>query len=558
MASLAPLSGVLGQRRAAHLLRRASFRYTKDKIDQIAGQTAAQALVGLLQLYPQQLDQPVYDDPTTTDVMENVKWINPPVDPASFGTEDFVLRRWLMGWWINEALFDPGIGHKMSFFFHQYMVTTANTLATTHYFDYLALLRWGALGNFKKLATKLVTDNTMLRYLNNNENIAGNPNENFAREFLELFTIGKGPQAGPGDYTNYTEDDIIAAARVFTGFRTRINRNVIDAETGIPRGDAAYIVQGVQQHDSGSKQFSNRFQNTVIAGATNTAGMFTELNAFVDMVFAQDETARNICRRLYHYFVSRQITPEIETDIIEPLAATFRNNNYEMLPVLQQLLQSEHFFDADDSDNADEIVGGLIKSPLDLVLPALSFFNVPIPDPLTKNTQHYVNFYSRGLIDRLFAMSGLPIFFPSDVAGYPAFYQNPDFNRQWFNSSTIIARYKLPQILLTGKYQIGTNPNGQLGAKLNIAPWIKNSGAVSDAADSYVLVQDLLGYLLPEAVDDARFNYFYNDVFLDGLPPADWTYEWQNYLSTNNATEVTIPLERLINAIMYSPEYQTF
>ena len=80
---------------------------------------------------------------------------------------------------------------------------------TTHYFDYLSLLRWGALGNFKKFITKMVTDNCMLKYLDNTENSEANPNENFAREFFELFTIGKGPQAGPGDYTNYTEDDIV-------------------------------------------------------------------------------------------------------------------------------------------------------------------------------------------------------------------------------------------------------------------------------------------------------------------------------------------------------------
>jgi hypothetical protein len=64
--------------------------------------------------------------------------------------------------------------------------------------------------------------------------------------------------------------------------------------------------------------------------------------------------------------------------------------------------------------------------------------------------------------------------------------------------------------------------------------------------------------MLPEEVDTNRFDYFHNTVFLDNLPPADWTYEWENYLTTNNDTEVKIPLERLITAIMYSPEYQTF
>jgi hypothetical protein len=75
---------------------------------------------------------------------------------------------------------------------------------------------------------------------------------------------------------------------------------------------------------------------------------------------------------------------------------------------------------------------------------------------------------------------------------------------------------------------------------------------------TYHLVDKLLTYLLPKEVDGDRFNYFYQTIFLDNLPPADWTYEWENYLSTNNDTEVKIALERLITAILYSQEYQTF
>ena len=113
-------------------------------------------------------------------------------------------------------------------------------------------------------------------------------------------------------------------------------------------------------------------------------------------------------------------------------------------------------------------------------------------------------------------------------------------------------------MLLSGKLTLGTQVNQPLGVKLDIAPWIKNSGVVGDPEDPYVLVQDLLAYMLPETVDNDRFNYFYLSVFLDNLPPADWTYEWQHFVATNIDTEVKIPLERLINAIMFSPEYQTF
>jgi hypothetical protein len=295
----------------------------------------------------------------------------------------------------------------------------------------------------------------------------------------------------------------------------------------------------------------------VINGATNAAGMWVELQAFVDMIFAQPETAKNLCRRLYRHFVSRNITAEIENDIIVPLSNTLISNNFEVKPVLNQLLQSQHFFDADDSDNTDEIIGGMIKSPLELNYQTMSFFSMPLPDPMT-NTAQYFQIYERGMLQRAFATANLPLFFAADVAGYPAYYQEPDFSHQWFNSSTIISRYKMGEMFLSGLLTIGGSTNQPLGTKITIATWIKNSGVISNPLDSQVLVEDLLKYLLPEEVDTDRFNYFHIQVFLDNLPPSDWTYEWENYLSTNDATEVTLALERLIKAILYAPEYQTF
>lgn len=553
MASLTPLAGSLGHRRAAHLLRRTSFFYNKPRVDQFAAMSAAQALDDLLQLKPLQLEQPIYKD-LTTPGSSVTTWLLPlpglPQDQLP--AEDFVLRRWNLVWWCNEAIHDQGIGHKMQFFFHQFMQTTASSGRNSMYFDYLQLLRWGALGNFKKLAYKIITDNNMLLYLNNNANTENNPNENFAREFMELFTIGKGPQIGPGDYTNYTEDDIIQAAKVLTGFRTRPNRDVVDPETNIPQGGA-----NIGQHSKVNKTFSSKFNNKVITGGTNTAGMWAELQAFVDMIFEQPETAKNLCRRLYHFFVSRNISSEIETDIIVPLANTLITNNFEVKPVLLQLLQSQHFFDEDDSNNKDEIVGGMIKSPLELSFHAINFFNIPLPDPML-NTAAYDQFYDRGMLSRAFALANLPLFFAQDVAGYPAYYSDPDFSHQWFNSTTIIARYKLGEMLLSGKLTIGNLANQPLGIKLDVATWLKNSGVVADPSDSQSVVSTLLNYLLPEEVDSDRYNYFYNQVFLDGLPASDWEYEWQNYLNTGNATEVTLWLERLVKVLLYAQEYQTF
>jgi len=226
--------------------------------------------------------------------------------------------------------------------------------------------------------------------------------------------------------------------------------------------------------------------------------------------------------------------------------------------VLRKLLKSQHFFDLDDSTNADEIIGGLIRSPLELSLQSISFFGVTIPNPLTENVKHYFTFYGSAVMDRMLLLANMNLFFPPDVAGYSAYHQAPDYNRHWFNSTSIIARYKLPQMLLTGKRSIGGSPTSSIGIKVDIVPWVRNSGITIDPSNPFYLVRDLLDYMLPVEVDEERFLYFYDQIFLDGLPPEDWTYEWQNYLSTNNQTEVKIPLERLINHIMFSPEYQTF
>jgi uncharacterized protein (DUF1800 family) len=551
MASLSPYQGQLGHRLAAHLLRRASYRYIKPRVDAFAQMTAAEALDLLLKANPSQLAQPTYADPTAIGATP-VEWIYPVGLVSPLPTQDFVLRQYVANWWVNEALHDEGIQHKMMFFYHQNYIVTLQALQSANFYDYLSLIKFYSLGNAKRLAFKMVSDNMMLNYLNNNTNSAGNPNENFAREFLELFTIGKGPETGPGDYTNYTEDDIVTTARLMTGWRTnqRIT-TAIDPETNLVTGRVA-----VGQHDKNPKQFSYRFDNQIIPGGQNAAGMVTELTAFVDMIFAKKETARLLARRLYRFFVCRHITTEIETDIIEPLATTIQSNGYEILPALRQLLQSKHFFDADDSDNKDEIVGSMIRSPLELALHSITFFGMPIPSPTTQNAIHHLRFYNGGVRTRMMSLAGMSLFLPSDVAGYPAYYQYPDYNRAWFNSSTIISRYKLPTMLLTGKYTIGGQVNTDMGSRINIAQWVRNAGVITSPREADLLVADLLKYLLPETPDAQRMDYFLNTIFLDQLPASDWTYEWDNYIATGSDTEVKLMLERLLTAVMYAPEYQ--
>ncbi|MEM9921690.1 MAG: DUF1800 family protein [Bacteroidota bacterium] len=543
MASLTPKSGTLGRRLAAHLLRRTTFAHNKDRIDQLAQKTADQAVDEIVVLRNPSIPEPI--DPET-----GQGWINTGTAPRSSTGR---LRLYTRIWWMHEAMLDNSIGFKMVFFLHTNFVVSSNAQAAERVFDHLELLRFYRLGNFRQLAEKIVRDEVMLRYLDNTLNNRNNPNENFAREYLELFTIGKGEQIGPDNYTNYTEEDIRQAARLLTGFKTSRNRgDNIDPDTNLPMGRLQF-----SQHDRDDKTFSDAFQNRTITGAQATEDMPAELTAFVDMIFEQNETARAIVRKLYRYFVSRKITTEIESDIIEPLATTFRDGNYELEPVLKQLLKSVHFYDEDDSDNSDEIIGGLIKSPLELMQGAMGYFNVQVPDPVQSPNDHYVNFYLRSVVNVYLRQSDFSVLAPAVVAGYPAYYQAPEFNRNWFNGSTIIARYSLPEMLLTGRRVLaGGNLGG--GVRLDIVEYINTPGNVSNPYIASILVNELLADLLPEMPDADRVDYFLNNIFLDQLPAGDWSYEWDNYVRTSDDSEVRIPLQNLIQAIMYSPEYQLF
>lgn len=544
MASIAPKTGVLGQRLAAHLLRRASFNYTRPRIDDFATKTVDEALAALTSVPDFSVPEPI--NPQDGNFFINCGTM-PPTCTSEFTGPIGAIRSIIYGWWLNEAAADTSLNHKMQFFLHTCFTTDNRQGTPLYFFDQIGLWRNFALGSYRDFAVRMCVDNAMLLYLNGNTNNAANPNENFAREFLELFTIGKGAQAGPGDYTNYTEADIVEAAKVFSGWKNT-NRNegvYVDTLTNIPVGRPAYF-----QHDQTDKTFSERLGNATISGAINAEDMVREIEDFVDLVFAQDETARFICRKLYRYFVSRNITEEIENDIIEPLASTLRTNDYNLQTAIEQLLKSEHFYDEDDSDNSDNIVGSLLRSPLDLALQTITYTNIPTPDPYTQYAES-ANFWAVSVGNTMLTYAGMDIFFPPSVAGYPPMYQAPSFDRGWFNSNTIVGRYKIPEMMLTGQRILRA---GGLGTILNPVTLVEE--VVDNPTFPYNVVNDLLIYLLPEVPDFDRVEYFVNSIFLQGFPAEDWVYEWENYQITGDDTEVRIPLINLVRAIMSSVEYQ--
>jgi len=542
MASLTPLNEVLGIRRAKHLLRRATFNFSKTEIENIASLTPVQAVTYLLTSQANVLAEP-YDpsgDPP------DGYWTSKPRPDGGFagqGRKKSIITAWF---WYN-AMNQVSIKQKMIYFwFTSFTVgKDSNGGTAAQYYDYIKILEYYSLGNIKDLAYRITFDNSMLTYLDNTSNNKNNPNENYAREFLELFTILKGEQIGDGNYTNYTETDIQQAAKLLSGFKKVTDRSIIDSVTNIPSGYGK-----LTQHDINNKTFSAAFGNQVILGRDTEEGMFDELRDFVEMVFAQDETAKAYCRKLYRFFVKRTISNEVENDIITPLAQTLIDNNFEITFPLQELLTSQHFYDADDSDSTDEIIGSIVKSPLQLLSEVSSMFDLQLPDPNTLPSDYYLSFFRNFVHDSYFKSTGMDFFNPDSVAGYPAHYQEPDYDRHWFASNTLIARYKLIESLIAGS---DTIQSGNIRCELDVVSFAETK--ISTPNTATLLVSEIADLLYPESIDNDRINYFIS-FLVDGYDEYYWKSEWNKYEINGDNSVIKPRLEALITAMINAAEFQ--
>lgn len=548
MASLNPISGVLGRAKAAHLLRRATMSPSLQDIQQFANLTVQDAVQALFQADP----IPAFP----IDPVSGTDWVFPNVqhpDQMSFN-----LGEYTCAWWLeNMRVSGTNLTERMIWFYHTHIPIILERVEGRPQFaiDYLRLLRFYALGNYKDLMRAICIDNAMLIHLDGHLNVVGVPQENFAREFLELFTVGKGPEIAVENYTNFTEQDVKAVTRVLTGWGIDATFATIDPVTSIPSGKVkSNNNTESSQHDVSAKQFSAAFNNAIInttgiVGPNATIqGVKDELDDLIDLIFNSPHTAVNLCRRIYREFVYFEITPEIETDIIQPLANVLRSNNYEIKSVLEILFQSEHFYDLDNGVTSDDNVGAIIKSPLEVTIGTLRLFQTAIPDKTTQLVNHY-KFYSQ-ILNEL-SLQGLEFFNPYDVAGYDAYFQAPDFQRQWISSNYLANRYKFSELLINGFMDGST-----LLAKLDVVDFVKNN--CTNPADPTLLVQELVEWMFPIALDTNRFNYFKDTVLLDTLSVINWQNEWNNYINTSNDTNVRLQLEALFLAMMQSPEYQLY
>lgn len=542
LASLSPITETLNFRQAKHLLRRATYVLNKETINTLVGLSIEEAMDRLSTLNATVWEEPF--DPIPLDSPDGY-WLSSQEAPNTFSGQSRK-RRILSSWWWYNSLHESTLKFKLTFFLHTSFTVSKDggSATSTHFYDHLRLLDFYAYGSVKSLAKKITFDNSMLVYLDNTSNNANNPNENYAREFLELFTILKGPQIGEGDYTTYTELDVQEAAKIFSGIKVQLDRSLIDADTGLPKGSIV-----VNKHDSSDKTFSHAFNHQTISGGDSEETIVNELDTFVEMVFEKEATAKSFCKKLYRFFIKREITDTIESEVIEPLATELKSNHYELLPTVKTLLSSKHFFDMDDSDPSDGIFGSQVKSPLQMISELSSCFHLSIPDP-TANMYDFYRFFN--FVHNYFLeSSGMILFSPDSVAGYPAHYQKPDYDRHWFSSNTVLGRYQLIESLISGRNKIGNN--ALIYAQLDCVSFVKDH--LNHPSDALGLVTELSDLLFPESIDSQRSDYFIQHL-LEGFPSYYWSAAWSEYEDTGVDTAIRSRLNTLFRALINAAEFQ--
>ncbi|MCS6808757.1 MAG: DUF1800 domain-containing protein [Bacteroidota bacterium] len=488
--TLEPYAQPLDYRRALHLVRRLSFAAPYSLVQQLVGKTAQEAVdivLGTSATTPQPQSTP---GAWIHDITENP-------EKADRDTRNEIYSRWytqfasLQSWWVNlmlreafparEKLVLFWSGHFTSEFAFDDMYNPPQLL-----FRQNQTLRKHCVGDMRQLTEDITLDGAMLNYLGGTLNTKGSPNENYARELLELFTTG---------LAAYTEGDIKEAARTLTGWRaSRFNDE--------PRPNGNYITYFVPSaHDTGAKQFLGVTIPAREADAnTELLVRSGEVRRLIDIIFEQrpQEVSRFLCTKLYRFFV--YANPSVRADaVIAQMAVVFRRSNYHILPVLRALCASAHFFD-------ESVIGVQIKTPAEFV--------IGLARQLDANPSQAVrtmNALEQVLMD------------PPTVAGWESY-------RSWISTTTYPLRVQYAQELIR-------NISNE-----HVTMWARQ---FPNAESARALVNSIGEFLFPKPLSQSRLQG-YLSTLLSGAPE----YEWASIMRDTHAagTRIKFLLARMAQA----------
>jgi uncharacterized protein (DUF1800 family) len=517
--SILPYVGAWNKPLAIHLIRRTMFGAKPTDVNTVLAMTPSAAVDALLNNAPNPFAAPVnyyeniYAD--TTGVALGATWINADYGDGSINYYREVGHK---GMWLRNLINQNlSIHEKMVLFLHNLVPVQSQAVGDARFeFRYHMLLRQYATGNYKAFLKDVTKNGAMLYYLNGYANNKFSPDENYARELQELFSVGK--EGGQ----QYLETDVIEAAKVLTGWR-------VDSNTLSVSFDPVY-------HETANKTFSAFYNNTVITGQAGANGGDLELDALLNMIFSGNSAqvvAKYVCRKLYRFFMHYEVDATIEANIIAPLAQTFITSNWELKPVIAQLFKSQHFFDLAG-------MGSYIKNPLDFAAGIMRTMNVQ-PNPASTleefhNAYIYQNSYIAGI--------GMRLLDPPNVSGNKAYYQAPEFHQLWINSNTYPKRLRWCDNLVSN---YGFYVSAAIQLKSNLAGFV---ATLSNPSNPDMVVDEIINYFYGVDLSVSKRAYFKAYLFNNNTNPLYWTNAWNDYIgSPGNVSFQNIVNNRLRNLL---------
>jgi uncharacterized protein (DUF1800 family) len=401
---------------ASHLLSRTSFGGTREQAELLAAKSLPDVVAALIEGAK---EAPAPKKPAwVKDPWVNTERVYPETTPAErmenhrkAGQRQNTERNELRCWWLDHMIRTRApLREVMTLFWHGHFTTEAKRMfvAQPLYTQNVAL-RTHALGKFRDLLEAVTLDAAMLMYLNMEDSDARKPNENFARELLELFTVGIG---------NYSEKDIKEVARALTGWTldapegTKKRPTVADAPRAFCR-DGLVPTFLKERHDAGEK---------TVLGKT---GRF-EVKDVLDIVAAHPATAKFVSGKLIAYFGASDPKNELR----DRMAEAFTRSKGDIADVVTMLFSAPEFF-------SKESRGTLIKSPVHLLVGTCRLLNLDVA--------------ATPSLAQVTAAMGQELFNPPNVKGWPG-------GRDWISSGTLAVRYHLPEALFDGKEPAGFEP----------------------------------------------------------------------------------------------------
>jgi uncharacterized protein (DUF1800 family) len=442
----------------------------------------------------------------------------------------------------NMVQQSTSIHWRMVFFLHNLLPAGKGSVKMLYQY-YMTLFNT-SFETYKTTIHKITLDPLMLDYLNLQHSQKNNPDENYARELQELFTVGKGPNS------QFTEEDVSEMARLLVGWQF-----FVDSKNKLT-GPITNIFND-WNHDTEDKKFSAFYGNRVIKGRKGQDGK-KELDEAIDMLFSTNECALYLSRRLYQFFCYPIINEAVEKNIIEPMADLLRKNNYELMVPLRALLGSAHFYDS-------SFYNSMIKSPLEFMFGFYKEFDMylfntgggDIPkrftDPLT------ANFYKFRNLQWEMSNIGLNYTDPPSVSGWPAFYQAPVYDLFWINSDTIAKRASSASSLAQWGAWVGS---GDIKGNVhNQIDKIKFINTLKSPENLDAVIDETVERLLAAPISTKAKERIKMRVLGGNTNPSYYTQLYQNYMSKpteENRNTLNHRLENLFGALFQMGEIHLF